>query len=80
MQMAAAITCVAGYLPEDKLTNADLEKLVDTSDEWIRTRTGPTKETGGPGPDPTGPETKPVDPARTRPENFFSGSQTPECD
>ena len=40
MQMAAAITCVAGYLPEDKLTNADLEKMVDTSDEWIRTRTG----------------------------------------
>ena len=38
--MAAAITCVAGYLPEDKLTNADLEKMVDTSDEWIRTRTG----------------------------------------
>lgn len=29
-----------GYLPEDKLTNKDLEKLVDTSDEWIKTRTG----------------------------------------
>jgi len=28
------------YLPERILTNADLEKLVDTSDEWIRTRTG----------------------------------------
>ena len=40
VSMAAAITCVAGYLPEDKLTNADLEKMVDTSDEWIRTRTG----------------------------------------
>ena len=38
--MSAAITCVAGYLPDDKLTNADLEKMVDTSDEWIRTRTG----------------------------------------
>ena len=38
--MPAAITCVAGYLPDDKLTNADLEKMVDTSDEWIRTRTG----------------------------------------
>ena len=38
--MPAAITCVAGYLPEDKLTNQDLEKMVDTSDEWIRTRTG----------------------------------------
>lgn len=38
--MPAAITCVAGYLPEDKLTNQDLEKMVDTSDEWIRSRTG----------------------------------------
>ncbi|MBT8100082.1 MAG: ketoacyl-ACP synthase III [Gammaproteobacteria bacterium] len=28
------------YLPEKILTNADLEKMVDTSDEWIRTRTG----------------------------------------
>lgn len=36
----AAITCVGGYAPEDKLTNADLEKMVDTSDEWILTRTG----------------------------------------
>jgi len=29
-----------GYVPEDVLTNSDLEKLVDTNDEWIRTRTG----------------------------------------
>ena len=36
----AAITSVGTYLPEDRLTNADLEKLVDTNDEWIRTRTG----------------------------------------
>ena len=36
----AAITAVGGYLPEDKLTNADLEKLVDTNDEWIMTRVG----------------------------------------
>ena len=36
----AAIKGVMGYLPEDKLTNKDLEKLVDTSDEWIKTRTG----------------------------------------
>ncbi|MDX1418846.1 MAG: beta-ketoacyl-ACP synthase III [Rubricoccaceae bacterium] len=36
----AAITAVGRYLPEDRLTNADLERLVDTSDEWIRTRTG----------------------------------------
>ena len=36
----AAITAVGGYVPEDKLTNADLEKMVDTTDEWIQTRTG----------------------------------------
>lgn len=36
----AAITAVAGYVPEDRLTNFDLEKMVDTNDEWIRTRTG----------------------------------------
>ena len=29
-----------GYLPENVLTNADLEKMVDTSDQWIRERTG----------------------------------------
>ena len=28
------------YLPERIMTNADLEKIVDTTDEWIRTRTG----------------------------------------
>ena len=38
--MRAAITAVAGYLPDDVLSNADLEKMVDTNDEWIRTRTG----------------------------------------
>lgn len=36
----AAITAVAGYLPENVLTNFDLEKIIDTSDEWITTRTG----------------------------------------
>ena len=36
----AAITAVHGWLPEDILSNADLEKMVDTNDEWIRTRTG----------------------------------------
>ena len=36
----AAITAVGGYVPEYRLTNADLEKMVDTNDEWIRTRTG----------------------------------------
>lgn len=40
MAILAAITGVAGYVPEDVLTNADLEKLVDTNDEWIRSRTG----------------------------------------
>jgi 3-oxoacyl-[acyl-carrier-protein] synthase III len=39
-QIRAAITAVGGYVPEDKLTNADLEKMVDTNDEWITTRTG----------------------------------------
>jgi 3-oxoacyl-[acyl-carrier-protein] synthase-3 len=39
-KITAAITAVGGYVPEDKLTNFDLEKLVDTNDEWIRTRTG----------------------------------------
>ena len=36
----AAIKAVGHYVPDDVLTNADLEKMVDTSDEWIRTRTG----------------------------------------
>ncbi len=36
----AAITGVHGYVPPDILTNQDLEKMVDTNDEWIRTRTG----------------------------------------
>ena len=36
----AAVTSVGTYLPPDRLTNADLERLVDTNDEWIRSRTG----------------------------------------
>jgi len=39
-KITAAITAVSGYVPEDRLTNFDLEKIVDTTDEWIRTRTG----------------------------------------
>ncbi len=35
-----SITGTGSYLPEKILTNADLEKMVDTSDEWITTRTG----------------------------------------
>ena len=42
-KITAAITAVGGYVPEDLLTNFDLEKLVDTSDEWIRRRTGITE-------------------------------------
>jgi 3-oxoacyl-[acyl-carrier-protein] synthase III len=38
--IAAKITGVATYVPPRIVTNADLEKIVDTSDEWIRTRTG----------------------------------------
>jgi 3-oxoacyl-[acyl-carrier-protein] synthase-3 len=36
----ATITAVGHYVPERILSNADLEKMVDTNDEWIRTRTG----------------------------------------
>lgn len=39
-EIHAAITAIHGYVPETKLTNADLEKMVDTTDEWIRSRTG----------------------------------------
>ena len=39
-RLAAKITGVAGYLPPRVMTNADFEKIVETSDEWIRTRTG----------------------------------------
>jgi 3-oxoacyl-[acyl-carrier-protein] synthase-3 len=38
--MNAGIIGVGRYLPEKVVTNADLEKIMDTSDEWIRTRTG----------------------------------------
>ncbi len=36
----AAITAVGGYVPDDVLSNQDLEKMVETTDEWITTRTG----------------------------------------
>ncbi|HEY0299343.1 MAG TPA: 3-oxoacyl-ACP synthase, partial [Arachidicoccus sp.] len=39
-KLRAAITSVGGYVPETKLTNFDLEKMIDTTDEWITTRTG----------------------------------------
>ncbi|TDL62597.1 ketoacyl-ACP synthase III [Rhodococcus qingshengii] len=38
--MNAGIVGTGRYLPEKIVTNADLEKVMDTSDEWIRTRTG----------------------------------------
>ena len=37
---SAAITAVGAYVPEDILTNQMLEKMVDTNDEWITSRTG----------------------------------------
>ena len=39
-KITAAITAVGGYVPEDVLTNEMLEKMVDTNNEWIYTRTG----------------------------------------
>jgi 3-oxoacyl-[acyl-carrier-protein] synthase III len=39
-RIPAKITGVAGYTPPRVVTNVDLEKVMDTSDEWIRTRTG----------------------------------------
>lgn len=40
VKIQAAITGIHGYVPEDVLTNKDLENMVDTNDEWIVTRTG----------------------------------------
>ncbi|NTV06451.1 MAG: 3-oxoacyl-ACP synthase, partial [Chlorobiaceae bacterium] len=37
--MKAAITATAKYLPPDILSNHDLELMLDTNDEWIRSRT-----------------------------------------
>ena len=39
-RIAAKITGVSGYVPPKVMTNADLEKIVETNDEWIVTRTG----------------------------------------
>ena len=38
--MYSRIVGTGAYLPENVLTNFDLEKMLDTTDEWIRTRTG----------------------------------------
>ena len=39
-KITAAITGVSSYVPDTVLTNKDLEKMVDTTDEWITSRTG----------------------------------------
>jgi len=39
-EFASVIRGVGGYLPEKVLTNEDLSKMVDTTDEWITARTG----------------------------------------
>lgn len=39
-KLTAAITAVGGYVPEYRLTNKILETMVDTTDEWIKSRTG----------------------------------------
>ena len=39
-KITAAIKGIGGYVPEYRLTNKELEKLVDTNDEWIKSRTG----------------------------------------
>ena len=39
-KIRAAITAVEGYVPDYILTNDELSKMVDTSDEWIMTRIG----------------------------------------
>lgn len=39
-RIAAKISGVAGFVPPRVMTNDDLAKIVETNDEWIRTRTG----------------------------------------
>ena len=39
-KITAAITAVGGYVPDYRLTNKELETMVETNDEWIRSRTG----------------------------------------
>jgi len=39
-KITSAITCVGGYVPEYRLTNKILESMIDTNDEWIKSRTG----------------------------------------
>ena len=39
-KIRAAITAIGGYVPEYRLTNQILETMVETTDEWITSRTG----------------------------------------
>ena len=39
-KISAVISGVSGWVPDEKLTNQQLSNMVDTSDEWITTRTG----------------------------------------
>ena len=39
-EINAVITGIGGYVPEDILTNEDISRMVDTTDEWIMTRVG----------------------------------------
>jgi len=39
-KLSASITAVGGYVPEYRLTNKELETMIETTDEWIKTRTG----------------------------------------
>ena len=49
----AAITATASFLPDKVVTNADMEQMVATSDEWIRTRTGIAERRFLPADEPT---------------------------
>ena len=40
MKVRASITALGGYVPPDILSNKDFENMVDTTDEWIKSRTG----------------------------------------
>ncbi|MGN0207257.1 MAG: 3-oxoacyl-ACP synthase, partial [Muribaculaceae bacterium] len=40
MKINAKISGIASFAPEDRLTNDDIAKMVDTNDEWITTRVG----------------------------------------
>ncbi|HQK98462.1 MAG TPA: 3-oxoacyl-ACP synthase, partial [Bacteroidia bacterium] len=39
-KIRAAITAVNAWVPENVMTNKDMEKFIDTTDEWIQSRTG----------------------------------------